>query len=347
MKGRQAAVLASALMACLPLSGAVVELTNGDHITGKIVSKDDISIKVKTEMMGEVKILMFNVAKIDENAGSPPTKPAKPKSDVASKASSGGKAPLNPAVVFSKVGLDHENRRYLYSEAREFFRRVNLLNRWNSNLKLAYSLASSTTEAHSNSVEFSTERKLSINEYRFTFMQEYATTTNEQGVDTVTSDKLRATGRYRYNLSSWRFLQSESEYGFNHISGIDQDYMESLGYGMRIVQNKHWYFSVIPSGTTQYQVLRTARHVTSYGPSISAEAEYRWSDSLRIRDETTVYFPVTSDNKPSYHLSFILENKLVGNVSLNLEYTYDYDGAVSNSSQVAQTCLKAALGIDF
>jgi hypothetical protein len=113
------------------------------------------------------------------------------------------------------------------------------------------------------------------------------------------------------------------------------------------VQNKHWYFSVIPSGTTQYQVLRTARKVTSYGPSISAEAEYRWSDSLRIRDETTVYFPVTSDNKPSYHLSFILENKLVGNVSLNLEYTYDYDGAVSNSSQVAQTCLKAALGIDF
>ena len=347
MKGRLAAVSALALMACLPLSGAVVELTNGDHVTGKIISKDDISIKLKTEMMGEVKILMCNVAKIDEKAGNMTAKPAKPNGDVAAKTPAGGKISPGDSVVFSTVGLAHENRRYIYSEAREFFRRVNILNRWTSNLKLAFSLASSTTEARSNTIEFSTERKLSINEYRFTTMQEYATTTNEQGVDTVTSDKFRATGRFRHNLSSWRFLQSETEYGFNHVSGINQDYLESLGYGMRLVQNKLWYFSVTPSATTQYQVLKTGRRIASDGPSIYEEAEYRWSDSLRIRDEATVFFPVTSDNKPSYHVSFILENKLVGNVSLNIEYSYDYDGAVSNSSKVAQTCLKAALGIDF
>jgi putative salt-induced outer membrane protein YdiY len=228
----------------------------------------------------------------------------------------------------------------------DFLKRINFLDKWKSNLRVGYNLYSGETDSFSNTVNFLTTRLWTKSECRFEFMQDYATSTDTDGKETVSRDKLRVSGRYRYNSTDKKiFFQAESQYGYARVSGIDQDYLQSFGCGWRIIQSEIWYFCLVPSMAGQYQVIESEQQGVSIAPTLYEEAEYKWTDTLRIHNEAYAIIPANGGNQPTYHFSIMLQNKLVGNLSLNIEYVFDFDGSVSESKDAAQQSLKASFGL--
>jgi putative salt-induced outer membrane protein YdiY len=177
-------------------------------------------------------------------------------------------------------------------------------------------------------------------------MQDYATST-AAGVDTVSRDQFQTLGRYRYNMDTTRFFQSVSQYGYSRVNNIDQDYLQSLGFGWRIVQTKLWYFCLTPSMSAQYQVINSNQNEMALAPTLYEEAEYKWTDTVKIHNEATAIFPITGSNEPTYHFAVALQNKIIGNAFISIEYNFDYDGAVENSKNARQQSLRTSFGVDF
>jgi hypothetical protein len=366
-------LLTASLAACAIADGAVVELNNGDRISGRVVSRDAQVLHFKSDVFGRLDIPLSNVAKIQEDKlkGSadvvklPPvvsigasqlatapkvgTKPGEAKNAAKPDAA---KSPKEAVAAVPPVRFDpmkpRESRRYISHMLVSFLHRINYLDKWKSNLRIGYSLYSGETDSFSSTVNFLTERLWKKSEARFEFMQDYATSTDTAGVETVSRDKLKFTGRYRYNINNRRmFFQTEGQYGYSHVSGIDQDYLQSVGYGWRLIQTEIWYFCLVPAVAGQYQVIEGDQQGLSLSPTLYEEAEYKWTDTLRIHNESYALIPVNGDNNPTYHFSIMLQNKLSRNLSLNIEYLFDFDGSVKQDKDAASQSLRASFGIDF
>lgn len=365
-------VLYASLAVCTVANGAVIELRNGDRLTGHIVSRDSDSVLLKTDGLGKIDIPRSKIAKITEDklrgtepaaslppviniAGARPSTAPRPDSKPAPKKEVHAPAQQTEVVATveepsatPQVKKPLKGRKYISHSLMAFLKRINFLHKWKSNLRIGYNLYSGETDSYSNTVNFLTSRLWTKSEFRFEFKQEYATSTDRDGKETVSRDKLRVNGRYRYNSEDKKiFFQSESQYGYARISGIDQDYLQSFGCGWRIMQSEIWYFCLVPSISGQYQVIESEQQGVSLAPTLYEEAEYKWTDTLLIHNEAYAIIPANGDGQPTYHFSIMLQNKLVGNLSLNIEYVFDFDGSVKESKDAAQQSLRASFGIDF
>ena len=103
----------------------------------------------------------------------------------------------------------------------------------------------------------------------------------------------------------------------------------------------------MPSVAAQYQVIEGKSQGVDMAPTLYEEAEYKWTDTLLIHNEAYAIIPVNGDNNPTYHFSLMLQNKLVGNLSLNLEYLFDFDGSVKEDKDASTQSLRFSFGYDF
>jgi hypothetical protein len=368
--------------------GAVIEMKNGDRITGRILDKDSQYVYLKSDIFGKVDIPRERISRIieDKIQGSsdsvtlppvmninstnlatapviPPAPSSKPKTVKPAEASTAIPAVPTPSTVAS-VGASTSptspsqidirprqpltGRKYLSHMLVTFMRKTNFLDKWKTSLRVGYALYSGQTDSYSSTVTLLTERHWKKSEFRFQTVQDYATSTDEDGKKSVSRDALKVSGRYRYNINNRKmFFQSESDYGYSHVNGIDTDCLQSFGYGWRLLQSEVWYFCLVPSVAAQYQVIEGKSQGMDMAPTLYEEAEYKWTDTLLIHNEAYAIIPVNGDNNPTYHFSLMLQNKLVGNLSLNLEYLFDFDGSVKEDKDASTQSLRFSFGYDF
>jgi hypothetical protein len=380
MKQGWVVIFAVLLATCSVARATIVELANGDRISGRIISRSDRAIVVKSPTLGAVTIPLYSIKRISDNGASssdapsapgqegqplppvadstvPPMQIAKPEASAAGEshkadASVVGERPRMGAPVPVEIPKPiaarekYHGKQYLVPRAIDFVNMMSAIYNWKSSLRLGFNMYNGQTDARSNTVAFTTNHLWSVNELKLDVLQDYATSTSTTGVETVSRDKFKMSARYRYNTNTRIFFQSESQYGYSRVNNIDQDYLQSLGCGWRIVQNKLWYLCLTPSMSAQYQVISSVAQDVAISPTMYEEAEYRWTDTVKVHNELVALFPVTG-GEPTYHFSISLQNKVIGNAFINIEYSFDYDGAVTDANGAMQQSLRTSFGVDF
>ncbi|MBN1404181.1 MAG: DUF481 domain-containing protein [Opitutales bacterium] len=338
MKKTLSASILGLLFTLSALGASVIELKNGDRISGEVISKDAESVRISTELLGELTIPASSIVALAEDtkevaAAEPPPPPPPPP------------APLPPPQE-EKAHSFIPGMNGLRTASASFLRMINIWEEWKSNLSVSLSLLSGQTDSRSTNVSFNTERKWTKQSLRFEVTQEYEVNKTD-GVRSVTRDRFKATGRYRHDISKSMFFQSDTQYMYARVKGIDHDIRQSLGLGWFLVQSDKLSVSLTPSVTTQYTVLNGESQDVACSPTIYEEVVYKWSDTVNVRQEASALFPVNGDADPSYHFAAIFQNKFMENLSFNVEYLFDYDGAVAEDVDASQHSLRLGLGLSF
>jgi len=315
---------AAAFAAFSSCEAAVVQLSNGDRVTGTIVSRAEASITVENPIMGKIVLPLSGIASITEDAPAPAKEVA-----------------AAPAPVPAPVAAPEET-----PAEKGFWARNNPLAKWKSNLSIGLSFLSGVKDSRSSTVAFDTERKWTGQELRFELLQQYEVATND-GEDNVSQDMLKVIGRYRHDISDRLFLQSETQYGYDNVKLIDMDARESVGLGWRAIKGDKLTLTLTPALTAQYQVIDGEALDITYSPTLFEELAYTLNDTTSFRQEFSTMFPVNGDSDPSWHAAFIMKRRLSGMFSLNVLYVYDYDGAVPAGIQAGQQSLNLMLGASF
>jgi putative salt-induced outer membrane protein YdiY len=353
-------ILALVLVTTLASNAAVVELLNGDRVSGKIIGRDDKSLHLASPILGELVLPLSSISKITEDddkgasaiASRPSERPQSPTPNPQQTASvgpnvqGGPSQPLPAPQRISDRGKYH-GKKYFIPVSIDFVRKITSMYNLTSSIKVGMNYFSGPTDSRSANVAVTIARVWLMHELKLNYSQDYSESVASTGTKTVSLDKMKTELRYRYNLNKRMYFQSDSQYGYSRVNNIDQDYLQSFGYGWRLIETKLWTFNVTPALSCQYQMISHENQEPSLAPMIYEEAEYRWTDSLKLRDELTAIFPVTGGNKPTIHFMISFKNKLIGNAYINFDYLFDYDGAVANNADTVQQTVRTSFGIDF
>ena len=357
MRFFRAILFTAALIVPIAVRAATVELVNGDRISGKITGRDDKSIHVNSTILGDLVLSLSSVSKIVDDSPAkgapltetpiPPEKKARPPEPPAAGGGPdvAGESPQPPRQL-SDRGKYH-GKRYMIPVAFDFIRRISSMYNLKSSFKVGLNYYNGKTDSKSGNIAFTIGRIWLMHELKLDYTQNYAESTSSAGVKSVSVDKMRTSLRYRYNVNKRMYFQSDTQYGYSRVSDIDHDYLQSFGYGWRAVQTKLWICNITPSISCQYQVVDDEDQTSSLAPTIYEEAEYKWTDTVKLRNEASAIFPVMGDSNPSFHFSVSLKNKLMGGAFISLDYLMDYDGAVTIRKNAMQQTLRASFGMDF
>jgi len=319
------------LVTVQPLHASVVKLTNGDRVSGDIISRDEEKLTINSPVFGvlELPLSEVSVEIVDAPAPDEQEQPAQ----------------TPPSVSTQPTFIDSHG--VLHSVTAGFLDRINILRNWKSNMDIGLSLLTGQTNTRSTNLSFDSEREWTHDSARLEVEQEYEITETD-GTNTVTRNRFKATARLRHDLDKTVFLQSDSQYFFAKIKGIDHDVRQSMGIGWRLSQTDKLNINLTPSVTAQYQMIKSEGQDISCAPTIYEEVTYNWTSSVNLRQEASALFPVTGDSRePSYHLATTLQNKFTDNLSMNLEYLFDYDGSVDSDTEAGQHSVRMGLGISF
>jgi len=351
-------IFAAALMAALASRAAVVEMFNGDRISGKIVGRDDKFLHVNSTIFGDLVLPLSSVSRIiDDTAekgaaalNAPPAIPRdqtpQPQQQTPQAGAEVSRNASSPPQRLSDRGKYH-GKKYFVPVTIDFIRKISSMYNLTSSFKVGMNYFNGPTDSRSANVAFSIGRIWLMHELKLDYGQDYAESISSAGTKTVSLDKMKTALRYRYNINKRVYFQSNTQYGYSRVNDIDHDYLQSIGYGWRVVQTHLWDFNVTPLLSCQYQRVEGENQEPSLAPTLCEEAEYRWTDTVKLRNELTALFPVTGENAPSYHFMFSLKNKLIGNAFINIDYLFDFDGAVEKREDAMQQTLRVSFGMDF
>jgi len=344
----RAVLFALSLALACPVEAAVLELKNGDRITGSILDKNDDVVTVMTEMAGRLNIPTANIAHIVETPDEIPPTAALPEAPAPAAQTPPAASPA-PTVTKGPRGLlaMTSSGRYLVGKVRRAFEKNGILGKWKSSVRFGFSMAKAETSTFNTSAAAHTERKWSKDELKLDYQQDYATTRDADDNKTVTRDKMKVTAQYRHLIGERNFFQADSQYSYAHVSGIRNDWLQSVGYGWKCLDTKKLKFSLIPSLSLHYQELDESDTGLAVAPTLYQDFEYIWTEYVKVKSHAYAVFPANDKGDPSYHLSVLLQNRLVGNLSLNVEYVFDYDGAVSTTSTSTEQILRTAFSFEF
>lgn len=348
-------LLFACILGCGTAYSAVIELSNGDRVSGEITGCDNQFVHVTTKLFGPLDIPLASVMAIRDTNTHPEA------------LASSGKEPEGPSRNAAHAKEDSEGKNCHQNVAditvqdhstqpnyfgflipASFYRSLDMLKAWESKVKLGLNVIDSETGYRSQNIALSSERKWNEKyEAKLSYEQDYATTTDSAGTETVSQDKLKMIGRFRHNYDTNLFFQSESQFGYARVSGIDRDFVQSFGCGWKVSKTRRISLDLVPSILIEKQKVDGEYQDLTPSPSFTEEMSIKFSDGFLIRNTASASFPIDNGNDPSWQFMLSLENKLTRNLFTSLEYLIEYDGAVSETTEPLSNSLKASLGLNF
>lgn len=358
------AVLALPLLA----DGAVVVLKNGDRLSGIILDRDDTSIRLESPVFGTLSVPRAQVERIEEEVpGEATTAGATTDVPVIQKQGDNvGTATEELAEAAAVTGVNEEQLQEAVDtkKAEKSLERVlqglpllgpalrwmadsQWVELWETHITGGMTLRTGRADSSNFNFLLWTERKYRQNEVRIEAAREYELTLNEDGSKTVTRNRTRGLLRFRFNMNDYLFVQSSTQYSNARANGIDHDLRESVGIGWRYLRSDRLKGSITPSIAAQYQEVNGESEGISMVPTLSQDLVYNLNERITFREEANALFPISGDQKPTWGFLLRMETKLLSNLSFNIEYDFDYDGAVGVDAEASQSSILARVGVTF
>jgi putative salt-induced outer membrane protein YdiY len=178
------------------------------------------------------------------------------------------------------------------------------------------------------------------------------------------TDRTDAGLRWRRELDSTWFAQTNTSYLSDRVKGIDHNTEENLGFGYRLIKSPRASASVGSGVTLQYrdapnidtgfsllgELFQDFALKINKRLELGEEASALYSPSgrsLRTLANNQIVFIDTNAPNYRYGANAFLRGKLTDGFSLNLRYEFDFDSSVARPTQQTDERVTTSLGYSF
>ena len=217
---------------------------------------------------------------------------------------------------------------------------------WESNLTLGYTLQNGARNRENIAVRFETERTGSKNGIRIDSRYDYGTQTND-GITKINSDRYSTAVRWRRDLATRLFFQSDTRYLKDQVKDIDDEFEQSIGLGWRALDERGLKASLTPSLTIRAQDIREIEKEISYLTTLFQDFTYKFGNRYTVYEETR--YSVDPADSSAYTIDTLvkLQAELSEKINLNLRYEFDFDNQLAPGVGKAQEKVFLGLGYAF
>jgi putative salt-induced outer membrane protein YdiY len=294
--------------------GETWTLANGDKLTGKLVVEDEGAIEIQHPQLGRIKFAR-SALKAEEKTPTPPVMvtPADT-AKVTKQENTPGVKPKSP---------------------------------WKRQVEFGYVMQSGAQEKQDLSSRVQIDGKIRANTFRATAKLVQAELNSK-----VVTDRRDADFRWRYDFNKRLFAQALTTYAADDVRGIDMNLEQQLGGGYRLLESKRQQVNV-GIGAVLQRINREDRpEMTKMLGSFFQDYSLTWNDRLKLTQESNFLLSDETSGLPSsasdsgYRIKFnaALQGRMTTQVTLNLRYDYDYDGAIPNKELRGDARLTTSLG---
>ena len=297
-------------------------LTNGDRLTGELISEDPQFIVVQHPQLGRLQVPR-TALQLPAEAGQ--------KSGEAKAAVPQGSATVAKPVTVPKVPP------------------------WKRLLEVGYAQQSGAAESQNLLIRAEVDGRKGARTFRATGRLLQA----EANGKTVT-DRLEGDVRWRYDVSKRLFAQALTTYAEDRVRKIDLSLEQQFGGGYRILDAANHKANIGLGAVVQYLQREAMGEQTSLLGSLFQDYAYQWGSRLKLMQEANFMVSNMGSlnvksgliNAPaggSYRVKFNtgLQSKVTDSMSLNLRFEYDYDRSVLQETLRADQRLTTSLGYNW
>lgn len=205
---------------------------------------------------------------------------------------------------------------------------VNPLKGWKSRISVGYSLESSNVRTEDVTVLFNAERKGPGSDFKFNVRYDYGKQRQESQPSTILRDRFRSSLRYREDFSARFFFQTESDYHWDNIRGIEHDFRQNIGAGWRFIKTDRTSASLIPLATVRFQQMATHTEGWDFLFTLSQDFRLKVNERMTFIQSVSASWDADDLGRSGYQLSFRLENRLTDRIFMDLVYETNFDYAV-------------------
>lgn len=318
----------------------MIELVNGDRITGEIIKEEGGTVFFRSDLLGDLTFPRASIRTVPAagTATAPPVAPpaavVPPVASAPKKSRPAGGTPSVPVEKLEKKKPAHSFRETLHiPDALTGKIRLNAYHRNDDYLQEYLDISPSLSLV---------KGKHSFN-WAFNYRYKRDDNTRDGSWD-KDDDRLTAEQKYRYKLNKRFFSQSRTYWERDLVDEIDPRIIQSFGLGVYVLNNDAFKLDV--SVGAGYEYLDISDEVTQeITPAF--EQSFRWVINSRFSFKETFSFD-GDDTEFQYDFINELEAKLNGSLSIVLKHSVEYDkeltdGVVDESKDVrtaAQVQLK-------
>ena len=326
----------------MPVSAAVLELANGDKISGEIVSETEESITFRSPILGELTVPK-NKVKIESTisrteslseslAGLPPspepspTEKSDPKPELAAQSAATKPSDETPP--------------------------------WKGRVEFGFRQQKGRTDSTNFDLRASANRKLEFDSFEASARLLYGV----QGEKTI-SDRYDASFQWRRELNDRTFAQTLTSFTRDDLKSINQNWEQNVGAGYRVLKTEDHTLNMGGGLTGQYRDSLNTNAGFSTLVELFQDYQYKISGRITLlQNAVAQYTPdsqtrfITVANQPTaiagatnYKLRFntTLQGKLSKQFSMNLRYEYEFDNAVANANARSDQRITSSVGYAF
>lgn len=324
----------------LGASAAELKLSNGDRITGSVISQTAEFITFNSPILGE-----FTVSTKDAEFLKPNPAPETPVESLAG---------LPPSPETPQTTRKPGSKKGPNANAKETG-----VPPWKGKLEFGFRQQQGRRDAINFDIRASAKRSLEIDSFAADARLLYG----EQGERTI-NDRYDGSFRWRRELSERTFAQTLTSFTRDDLKNINQNWEQNFGAGIRLMKTEVHTLNVGGGLTGQY---RDSVDVESgFFTLVELFQDYQYKINGRLtflQKSVAQYSPdsqtrfITVKNQPTaaipgetnYKVRFnsTLQGKISQHLSLNLRFEYEFDNAVANKDARIDQRITSSLGYAF
>lgn len=311
------AVLLLPLLA-IPARADTLVLENGDKLTGQLIAEENGVIQFQSIALG---LIVLPVAKAHVEVS--PKLAAVP-----------ANAPLLPPTEFKPVDL----RAALRDPSRALRARPV---GWQRRIEFGLTSQSSVADQTDIALRLEAIRAGRTSETRLLARLLYG-----ENDDVRTTDKTEASARYRKNLSSVLFAQSDTRYMRDTVTGVDAEAEQGFGLGRNFVNRESLVLAFGGGMAARYREIADEPSGVAYVVDAFQDLTYAINSHFSLSEDMSLRVAPANVDDYQLHLNAAFTGKLTETLNLSMRYEVNYDRSLEDDARSTQRIV-TALGYVF
>ncbi len=349
--------IAAATLALVSTSAyaEIVNLSNGDRITGKILRTDETNVVLETAF-GTIPLPRNMVVGISTDS----LKESKLEQSLASQQAEAQANAENSKETATVKKYDPTANDETAPEAKEKelewvvayrnFLRENLPEGWQFRLRGGVEYRSTSSSIMSAYAAFDTIKEWDLNKFTATAYYNYTKQTSADNVTDVTLDKYGVDTAFRrdFNESRHWYFQNILNYKRDTVKGIRDQVDEAATFGYRFDFKRYdLIIDIAPGPAVRY--INAENYDTKWVAMAVLAENITWKISNLLRFEQNGYLGFNLQNPEEYsaNLGLGLILKATDVMEIALRYSYSYDAINASSNQMSEQTLLLSFEFPF
>lgn len=337
---RQILTLASIAL-CAVASADVLVLSNGDRITGSVVSVEDGVITFQSDLLG---VLTVPQDKATIETQPPPVTPEE--AAAAANQAVAGENIDEPANVPEEQQEEVDAVTASIKDAQNWVDGV-VPEGWSGKMSFGFSYLESNSETVTLNFGLNGKKDAAPHHYRFDTYYQYNKQTDQFGVEDKNQDKYGAGVGYDYDFNDWMFLNTDLAYLRNMVKDIRHQADLDIGLGFRIINEDYISLNIIPAYTLQYKDAEGVSQKWYNLATLKQDFHYDFSEIVRFEQKASVSVAPADTSNYQYMVSAALISKLADWIDASISYQLTFDNTVGTGGAKKEQQVIFGLGVPY